>query len=36
MTIAGDGASELGKLMREQWETRGSVYPDGNPNAGQA
>lgn len=35
MTIAGNGAAELGKLMREQWETRGGVYPDGNPNAGQ-
>ncbi|TYK74309.1 hypothetical protein FSY45_19280 [Comamonas sp. Z1] len=35
MTIAGNGAAELGKLMREQWETRGGAYPDGNPNAGQ-
>ncbi|AOV05690.1 hypothetical protein N5K37_14630 [Delftia tsuruhatensis] len=35
MTIAGNGAAELGKLMREQWETRGGVYPDGNPNSGQ-
>ena len=35
MTIAGGGASELGKLMRTQWEARGGLYPDGNPNAGQ-
>lgn len=34
MTIAGDGASMLGKLMREQHTSRGGVYPDGNPNAG--
>lgn len=35
MTIAGNGASELGQLMRKQWEARGGLYPDGNPNAGQ-
>lgn len=33
MTIAGDGASMLGKLMREQRASRLGVYPDGNPNA---
>ena len=32
MTIAGNGASELGKLMREQRALRGGFYPDGNPN----
>lgn len=35
MTVAGDGAADLGKLMRKQWEMRGGVYPDGNPNSGQ-
>lgn len=35
MTIAGDGAAMLGKLMREQHASRGGVYPDGNPNAGR-
>lgn len=35
MTIAGNGSSELGQLMRKQWEARGGLYPDGNPNAGQ-
>lgn len=34
MTVAGNGAQELGALMREQWANRGGVYPDGNPNAG--
>ena len=33
MTIVGDGASMLGKLMREQRASRLGVYPDGNPNA---
>lgn len=33
MTIAGDGAAMLGKLMREQRASRLGVYPDGNPNA---
>lgn len=35
MTIAGNGAAELGKLMREQRDSRMGVYPDGNPNSGQ-
>lgn len=35
MTIAGNGAAELGKLMREQRDSRLGVYPDGNPNSGQ-
>lgn len=34
MTIAGDGAAMLGRLMREQRASRLGVYPDGNPNAG--
>lgn len=33
MTVSGNGASVLGKLMREQRALRGGVYPDGNPNA---
>lgn len=33
MIIAGDGAAMLGKLMREQRDSRLGVYPDGNPNA---
>lgn len=33
MTIAGDGAAMLGRLMREQRQSRLGVYPDGNPNA---
>lgn len=36
MTIAGDGASMLGTLMREQRASRIGVYPDGNPNAGRS
>jgi len=36
MTVAGDGASMLGKLMREQRASRLGVYPDGNPNAALA
>ena len=36
MTIAGDGASALGRLMREQRQSRLGVYPDGNPNAALA
>lgn len=32
MTIAGDGAAMLGRLMREQRASRLGVYPDGNPN----
>ncbi|WP_212646423.1 hypothetical protein [Delftia sp. PE138] len=35
MTIAGNGAAELGKLMRDQRDSRLGVYPDGNPNSGQ-
>lgn len=35
MTITGNGAAELGKLMREQRDSRLGVYPDGNPNSGQ-
>lgn len=34
MTIAGNGASMLGALMREQRASRLGVYPDGNPNVG--
>ena len=34
MTVKGDGAAMLGKLMREQRSSRLGVYPDGNPNAG--
>ncbi len=33
MTIAGTGAASLGALMREQFASRGVVYPDGNPNS---
>ena len=29
------GAAELGKLMREQRDSRMGIYPDGNPNSGQ-
>ena len=35
MTITGNGAAELGKLMREQRDSRLGVYPDGNPNSGR-
>ena len=28
MTIAGNGAAELGALMCDQWKTRGGVVPD--------
>lgn len=33
MTIAGNGAAELGALMRVQRASRLGVYPDGNPNS---
>jgi len=35
MLMAGDLASELGKLMRSQYRNRNTVVPDGNNEAGR-